>query len=204
MRNKGLTLIELIVVGLVATILVILVTRTHLISVRNQGAFLSRSDAESAVMELVEDILREGRLSTICRLGLTANPTLECQADFTNFPVGTLSTASFEHVNNEIIFKREGNEFRRYRNISEFLICDEVALCDTSSACQTSLLPQEIFTARRNSINCVTPPMRFVRFRVGSTVSSQSEALRIQSSFFTRHPLPAPYQNLAYDRGRFE
>lgn len=209
MKNKGLSLIEIIVVVAGAGLLGLLGSQMLKTWNAQSGKTTSKAQVEENGMLLLNQLIRTGRLAKACRkpVGLPVGTTsLECDVDMDT--TGTYTPVRFTKAPNESVvrFQKQtgatwttilsyGGGTSGY-NVKSFLLCDDADMQGTPPSCTSSMKisPSKI-TDRYATLRTVDPSIanRFFRFSIeltSSDVKLQDDKVTLQSAFFIRSPLP--------------
>jgi type II secretory pathway pseudopilin PulG len=222
-NKKGMTLIEVTIGSALTALLFFALASVLKLSFSIQKDRLKRNETESDISQLVNLMLKVGRLSQSCTKITSPNTALECTVDMTVPPSGVNTLVRFELISGSIYYKVDSNHDGSYastetklmsENITAFDICNDSDMSGVSPTCplQPAKISIEHGTNQSGAVAAAdrTPVNRFFRFRIklftqeldatGKAMAAPISA-EYQASFFSRNP---PIPNVAYQWGGLE
>ncbi len=208
MKSKGLTLIELTVIGLIGIVVVFLVVIGLRSFMKGKENIFTKGDLETQITALGQQLLMVGRGATLCEKISTTQ--LDCDVDFNVPPTGVVTRVSFQRKTisgqDVIEFSRPGSQAQFYPelksdgNITDFTICNCKDMTGDPPTCNLEATKMnEAWKAVASS--CTKDTDRYFRFRVlakSSSFKAKDFQTAFQSAFYVRNPTP---QGLVYQWG---
>lgn len=191
MNQKAITLVELLVGLVVATIGIIFVIQAFKSQSSLSKAAVEKQSATADLMEVAVRIQDVGRTARKCD---TIKGYLRCQLDLNRPLSGVLGWVRFVIVNNpsesHLEYQKDtgtlGN-FPSYTLIQKFSNITELSVCgQTELTADTCNLEPTAFNAAYNGLGLWN---RFFRFRLGKTyqeANQQTKTSHLQAAFFLR------------------
>ncbi len=185
--NRGITLLQVLVVGTLGVIAAITLARVVSSTSKINAEVTDKISTESSVIEAQKFVRRLGRVAKDCTHVTTSGESLECNVDFNKPPTGVVTKIRF--IMRSGLFAYQWATATpgvwktklTYTGVKNFTVCDSVQITNGTCSIESKALNKFI----------KTPSVRYFRYELDQVDGSRSEVGPLYSgAFYVRNPTP--------------